>query len=126
MAEAPLQEVRISIDEVGKRVIFERWGEMKGVRAELLIALAAPFRSAQKSELALENYPYLPTQTLARQLKCESEVLRRQVLRFRNEINRRAAEAGDRELPIDTVIESNQGYGYRLNPDRVKLIALQR
>jgi 7-cyano-7-deazaguanine synthase in queuosine biosynthesis len=126
MAEAPLQEIRISIDEVGKRVIFERWGEMKGVRAELLIALAAPFRSAQKSELALENYPYLPTQTLARQLKCESEVLRRQVLRFRNEINRRAAEAGDRELPIDTVIESNQGYGYRLNPDRVKLIALQR
>ena len=126
MAAAPLQEIRISIDEVGKRVIFERWGEMKGVGAKLLIALAASFRSAQKSKLALENYPYLPTQTLARQLKCESEILRRQVLRFRNEIKRRSAETGDPELPIDAIIESNQWHGYRLNPDRVKLIALQR
>jgi Queuosine biosynthesis protein QueC len=31
MAEASVQEIRISIDKVGKRVIFERWGEMKGV-----------------------------------------------------------------------------------------------
>ena len=77
-------------------------------------------------ELAPEKYPYLSTQTMARQLKCESGLLRRQVLRFRNEINRRAEKAGDPELPVDAVIESSQGYGYRLNPDRVKLIALQR
>ena len=126
MAEASVQEIRISIDEVGKRVIFERWGEMKGVGAKLLIALAAPFREARESELAPEKYPYLSTQTLARQLKCESGVLRRQALRFRNEINRRAEKAGDPELPVDAVIESSQWYGYRLNPDRVKLIALQR
>ena len=43
IAEAHIQEIRISIDEVNKRVIFERWGEMKGVGAKLLIALAAPF-----------------------------------------------------------------------------------
>ena len=73
MAEAPLQEIRMSIDEVGKRVIFERWGEIKGVGAELLIALAAPFREAREGELAPEEYPYLTTQKLARQLKCESE-----------------------------------------------------
>jgi hypothetical protein len=75
--------------------------------------------------LAAEKYPYLSTQKMARQLKCESGVLRRQVLRLRNEINRRAKKAGDPELPVDAVIESSQWYGYRLNPDRVKLIALQ-
>jgi 7-cyano-7-deazaguanine synthase in queuosine biosynthesis len=125
MAEAPVQEIRISIDEVGKRVIFERWGEMKGVGAKLLIALAAPFREAREGELAPEKYPYLSTQTMARQLKCESGVLRRQVLRLRNEVNRRAKKARDPELPVDAVIESSQWHGYRLNPDRVKLIALQ-
>jgi hypothetical protein len=122
-AEAPLQEIRISIDDPGKGVIFERWGEMKGVGAKLLIALAEPFRSARESELAPEKYPYLRTQILARQLKCESEVLRRQVLRLRNEINSRAAKAGDGELPVDAVIESSQWHGYRLNPDRVRLVA---
>ena len=125
MAEAPLQEIRISIDEGRKRVIFERWGEIKGVGAELLMALAAPFREARKGELAPENYPYLTTEKLKRQLKCKSAVLRRQVLRCRNEINRCAQKAGDPELPIDAVIESSQWHGYRLNPDRVRLIALQ-
>ena len=54
----------MSIDEVGKRVVFERWGEIKGVGAELLIALAAPFREARQSELAPEQYPYLTKQKL--------------------------------------------------------------
>jgi hypothetical protein len=81
MAETPLQEIRICIDEGGKRVIFERWGEIKGVGAELLIALAVPFREAWKGELAPEKYPYLTTEKLARQLKCHSEALRRQCRR---------------------------------------------
>jgi hypothetical protein len=51
VAEVQLQEIRMSIDEVGKRVVFERWGEIRGVGAELLIALAAPFREARQREL---------------------------------------------------------------------------
>ena len=56
--EAPTMagpEVRMAIDEVSKRVIFERWGEMKGVVAKLLIALAVPFREARESDLAPEK-----------------------------------------------------------------------
>jgi hypothetical protein len=111
---------------VSKCVIFERWGEIKGVGAEFLIAVAAPFREAREGELAPEKYAYLTTQKLERQLKCVSEVLRYRVLRCRNAIKRRAEKAGDHELPIDAVIESSQWYGYRLNPDRVRLIASQR
>jgi hypothetical protein len=127
IAEAPLQEIRMSIDEVGKRVVFKRWGEMRGAGAELLITLAAPFREAREAEVAPEKYPYLPTQKLEHQLKCESdEVLRRRVNRCRNAINKLAVEAGDPELPIDAVIENSPWHGYRLSPDRVKLVALQR
>jgi Queuosine biosynthesis protein QueC len=123
--EAPVQEIRMSIDEIGKRVIFERWGELRGVRAELLIALAAPFREARQNELTPERYPYLATKKLEHQLYCESnEVLRRRVLRCRVAIKELAKDAGDLELAMDAVIESSQWHGYRLNPDRVRLIAL--
>jgi hypothetical protein len=125
--EAPLQEIRMSIDEVGKRVVFERWGEIKGVGAELLIALAAPFREAREDELAPEGYPYLTNDRLARQLNCKSdEVLRRRVLRCRNAINGLAERVGGPKPPIDAVIENSQWHGYRLNPDRVRLVVLPR
>jgi 7-cyano-7-deazaguanine synthase in queuosine biosynthesis len=127
MAEAPLQEIRMSVDEVAKRVVFERWGEIKGVGAELLIALVAPFREARERELPPEVYPYLTKDKLARQLNCESdEVLRRRVLRCRNAINSLAEQSGDPGPLINAVIESVQWHGYRLNPDRVRLVNLPR
>ena len=123
----PVQEIRLSIDEVGKRVVLDRWGEIKGVGAELVIALAAPFREARQRELPPEQYPYLTKQELQIQLECKSdEVLRRQVLRCRNAIRRGAEKEGDPKPPIDAVIENSKWHGYRLNPDRVRLIALKR
>ncbi len=127
MAEEPLQEIRMSIDEVGKRVVFERWGEILGAGAELLIALAAPFREARQNELAPERYPFLKSSKLMRQLKCEeNEALRRRILRARNQIKKLAKIACDLEPPMDAVIESSQWHGYRLNPDRVRLVALSK
>src|SRR5215216_2639839 len=100
----------------------ERWGETKGVGADLLIALPAPFREARERELAPEEYPYLNKEKLARQLNCESdEVLRRRVLRCRNAIKKLAKNVGVPEPSIDAIIESSQWHGYRLNPDRVRL-----
>jgi hypothetical protein len=125
MAEVQLQEIRMSIDEVGRRVVFERWGEIRGVGAKLLIALAAPFREARQRELAPERYPYLTKQTLKHQLKCESdEALRRRVLRCRNAIKKLGEEAGDVAPPMDAIVESLQYHGYRLNPEHVRLVAL--
>jgi Queuosine biosynthesis protein QueC len=123
---APAREIRISIDEVGKRVIFERWGEIRGVGAELIIALAASFREATRKELAPERYPFLETSKLICQLKCGSdEVLRRRVLRCRNAIKKLAKDAGD-ERSMEAVIENSQWHGYRLNPDWVRLIAISQ
>jgi hypothetical protein len=106
---------------------YSNGGAKYEVSVLLLITLAAPFREAREAEVAPEKYPFLITQKLERQLKCESdEVLRRRVNRCRNAINKLAVEAGNPELPIDAVIENSPWHGYRLSPDRVKLIALQR
>jgi hypothetical protein len=124
---APAQGIGISIDEVGKRIVFERWGEIKGVSAELIIALAASFREATRNEMAPGRYPFLETSKLIRQLKCGSdEVLRRRVLRCRNAIKKLAKDAGDVEPSMDAVIENSQWHGYRLNPDRIRLIAISQ
>jgi hypothetical protein len=122
---APAKEIRMSIDAVGKRVIFERWGEMKGANAELLIALTEPFRDATRKELARECYPFLKTSKLMRKIKCASdEVFRQRVRRCRNAIKKLARGAGDAEPLFDAVMENSQWHGYRLNPDRVRLVAL--
>ncbi len=56
-----VRSIRMAIDEDGRRVVFDRWGEVRGVSAELLIALAKPFRQAVRDELAPERYPFTPT-----------------------------------------------------------------
>ena len=102
---------------IEKRVVFDRWGEITGVGAELLIALAKPFRKAMIEELAPENFPFIKTADLLRRLNCNGETLRRRVYRCRNEIARLATGAGDAPPAIDAVIENSQWHGYRLNPD---------
>src|SRR5262249_29418635 len=119
------REIRLSVDEGSKRVVFQWWGELKGLDAELIIALAELFRDATRKELSPERYPFLETSKLARQINCGSdEALRRRVLRCRNKIRKLAKEAGGVEPSVDAVIENIQWHGYRLNPDRVRLVAV--
>ena len=118
----PSPEIRMAIIE--KRVIFDRWGEITGVGAELLIVLAEPFRKAMVEELAPENFPFIKTADFLRRLNCNGETLRRRVYRCRNEITRLARGAGDALPAIDAVIENSQWHGYRLNPDFIRIVAM--
>lgn len=116
-------EIRVAIDESGKRVRFDRWGEIKGVGAELLMALAEPFRAAAKEERAPENYPFTQSGELCRQTNCKNEeTFRRRVMRCREQIRTLAKNAGDPLTSIDAVIENLQRHGYRLNPDQVRIV----
>ena len=115
-------QIRLAIDR--ERVFFDRWGPIRGVGAELLIALAEPFREAMKAELTPENFPFTKTSDLVRRFNCKHGTLRRRVYRCRNEIARLAAGAGESSPSIEAVIENLPWRGYRLNPDRVKLVAL--
>ena len=118
-------DIRMAVDEVQKRVIFHRWGEIRGVSAELIITLAKPFRQAMRDELAPEHYPFTETSNLIRKTSCDAnEGLRRRVLRCRNKIAQLATNAGDPPPSLDAVIENSQWHGYRLNPDRIRIVAL--
>lgn len=124
-APLPERDIRIAIDEAGKRVEFDGWGEIRGVGAMLLIALAASFRQALTDERAPENYPYRSTSVLMRQTDCTSdELFRRRVQRCRIKIANLAVSAGVAAPVLDAVIENSQWHGYRLNPDRIRIVAI--
>lgn len=117
--------IRIAIDEEQTRVVFDRWGEIRGVSAELMIALAEPFRRAMHDEIAPERYAFTGTSDLLRQTNCaHEETFRRRVLRCRNKIAQLATNAGNSPPSIDAVIENIQSHGYRLNPDRIRILAI--
>ncbi len=119
------QDIRIAIDPKQRRVLFERWDILGGVSAELIIALSEPFRQATRDELAPEHYPFIKTVDLATQTMCNSdETLRRRILRCRKDITKLAGKAGDPPPSFGAVIESVQRHGYRLNPDRVRLVSI--
>jgi hypothetical protein len=118
-------EIQIALDVDRRCVVFAGWGEIKGESAKLLLALAEPFRAATREERRPEAYPFTDAGILAGKINCESdETLRRRVLRCRKAITKLAADAGAAAPPDDAVIENQPWHGYRLNPDRIRIVAL--
>ena len=119
------EQIRIAIDEEGQCVVFDGWGEVKGVGAGLIIALAEPFRLAMLNELSPERYPFTKSRELRRKTGCDNEeTFRKRVLSCRNRIKKLAKAADDPPPSIESVIENIPWRGYRLNPDRVRILAL--
>jgi hypothetical protein len=118
-------EIRIAIEEKANRITVDRWGELKGQSAALIIALAGPFKQAMHEERAPENYPFNSTTAVRGQINCtDNETFRKLVQRTRNRLKHLATSAGDPAPSIDAVIESSQWHGYRLNPNRVRIVVL--
>ena len=117
------REVMIAIDAERGRVLVNRWGELGGVSAALIIALSKPFRRAAHDELAPEHYPFIKSAVLAHQTSCDSaQTLRQRIVNCRNGITKLATEAGASPPSLDTVIENVPWRGYRLNPDWVRVV----
>jgi 7-cyano-7-deazaguanine synthase in queuosine biosynthesis len=118
-------DIRMATDKDKKRVVFDRWGEISGLGAELIITLAEPFREAMREERTPENYPFIEAQELVRLTNCGAdELLRKRVMRCRNKIKQQATNAGDPPPSTDDVIENSQWHGYRLNTDPIRIVAL--
>ncbi len=119
------EPIRIAIDEEGQCVVFDGWGEVKGVGAGLIIALAERFRRAMLDGISPERYPFTKSRELRRKTGCDNEeTFRRRVKRCRDRIKKLAKAADDPPPSIESVIESIPWRGYRLNPDRVRILAL--
>jgi hypothetical protein len=57
--------------------------------------------------------------------KCNGdETLRRRIMRCRDKLAELARNAGSPPPSLDAVIENSQWHGYRLNPDRVRIVAI--
>ena len=119
------RQIRLAVDVNRKCVILNRWGEIKGVGAELLLFLASLHRQATSDEVAPERYPFAQTRDALRKLRIDSDrTLRRRVFRCRKQIEKLATDAGDPSPSLDDVIENHQWRGYRLNPDVIRIVAL--
>ena len=118
-------EILMAFDENGQRVVIGGLGEISGAIFQLLDTLRQTFRSAREAELLPQKYPFLKTADLARELNLDGASIRKRVSRFRNEeIANLCKAAGRPVLPENAIIENLPWNGYRLNPFRVRLVAL--
>jgi 7-cyano-7-deazaguanine synthase in queuosine biosynthesis len=118
-------EIFMAFDESGERVVIVGLGAISGALFQLLDALRQTFRSAREAELLPQNYPFLKTADLAHELNLDGASIRKRVSRFRNEeIVTLCKAAGRHVLPEDAIIENLPWNRYRLNPFRVRLVAL--
>jgi hypothetical protein len=78
-----------------------------------------------RDEHAPERYPFTKPSNLIGRIGCADDTtLRKIVMRCRNKLKQLAANAGDPPPSIDAVLENIPWHGYRLNPNRVRIVAL--
>ena len=114
----------MAIVEEKQHVILADWGEIKGVGAALLIALAEPFRRAaadelRRNDILLRKQVFSFISSIVRMKKHCDAVSRE----FGENITKLAKRKGEAPPSIEAVIENLQRHGYRLNPNTVRIIA---
>ena len=117
-------EILLAFDEVGRRLVIDGLGEILGASFELLDALRAAFRNARGAELRPEKYPFVKSIDLANALSLDESSMRKRVSRFRTEMMGLCNAICRPPLSEDAVVENLPWHGYRLNPFRVRLVAL--
>ena len=105
-----------SLDEQARRVVFTDGPVVKGRNFDLVARLAAQFRIDLASRKSPEEFAYVPTGTLLRDLKIEEHSLGQRVSRIRKELERQFVQAIDYMVDDQDVVQSHRWKGYRLNP----------
>jgi 7-cyano-7-deazaguanine synthase in queuosine biosynthesis len=120
-------EILMAFDDAGQRVLIEGLGEISGASYRLLDALRPGFRAAREAEMHPERFPFCKSRELADALSVDETSLRKRVSRFRKQEITQLCAAVDRPaLQEDAIIENLPWHGYRLNPFRVRLVALSQ
>jgi hypothetical protein len=114
----------MTFDDRGLRVVIDGLGGLSESSFELLNALRPTFRSAREAELRPERYPFLKATDLAKELSRDEQGLRTRVSRFRKEVAGLCTAVNLPPLTHDAIVENLPWQGYRLNPFRVRLVAL--
>jgi len=114
----PIVERRFifALDYKARRVVFTDGPVVKGRNFDLVARLAAQFRADLAAGKSPEEFAYVPTGTLLRDLEIQEHSLGQRVFRTRKELERQFIDAIDYMLDDQDVIQSDRWKGYRLNP----------
>lgn len=119
--ERALARIELVINRSLKTVAVGGWGELKGVSARLIIALAQAI-AHPPGQGEPTDASFINSGVLAEQMGGPSgEALRRQIQRCREAITKLARDAGAPPPDPGGIVENLPWHGYRLNSDRVSV-----
>ena len=107
---APILE--FAFDDVAERVLFQGGHHLDGANYRFVKALIADFRSAKKVR---SEIPFALSYDVAERMNLTDQSMRQQLSRLRKAIDPLAVMLG-LTLDQNSLVETNDGAGYRLNP----------
>jgi 7-cyano-7-deazaguanine synthase in queuosine biosynthesis len=116
--QRPIAERRVvfALDAQARRVVFADGPSLKGKSFELIERLAVQFNADLATGKGPEEFTYVPTRTLLRELGVQEHTLGQRVLRIRKTLEEQFVAALDYVLDEQDFIQSDRWKGYKLNP----------
>jgi 7-cyano-7-deazaguanine synthase in queuosine biosynthesis len=107
----------------GRHVVFHGAGQISSTTVcRLLEQLIEPYLEDRAMLRSVDQCRFTRARSLAKALSVTEESLRRQISRFRREVAILFEKACGLPLPAESVVETRNWKGYRLNP-RVRLVS---
>jgi len=118
------ESIKLALDHQNEFVVIEGLKPLSGDQMFPLFQFLVDLRDADVAQKRRdENYEFITSDAIAKNLQCEEESLRALIYRTRRRICEAAEGAGALALSQNDIIESERSSGYRLNPT-VRAIAL--
>jgi 7-cyano-7-deazaguanine synthase in queuosine biosynthesis len=117
-------DIEMALMGDGRHVVFRDAGTISSIETcRLLNQLVEQYMKDRHALRPIDKCRFTSSRSLARTLEKTEESLRRQISRFRRKVARLFEERCGFCLPADSVIETRNWEGYRLNP-RVRLVCI--
>ncbi|MFC3205620.1 hypothetical protein [Aquamicrobium soli] len=106
----------LAVDAKKKRILLSGGASLAGKSYELIVKMVDLRRREIAEELPADDYEFIMTTSLCKELKIEEPSLRRRVYRIRSEIEKQFSASLGYTPDQNDVVESNRWNGYRINP----------
>jgi 7-cyano-7-deazaguanine synthase in queuosine biosynthesis len=116
-------DIEIALVADGSHILFPRVGRIRGgTTFRLIEQLIEPYLNDWEAQRPIDQCRFTPARALAKALGISEESLRRRISTFRHKVADLFQEQCGLPLAADSIIESKNWQGYRLNP-RVRLVS---
>jgi hypothetical protein len=121
LARMAPRPITCRIDNHGHRVLFTAGPVLRGGHCDLFALLADQFLSDIKEGLEKSAYRFVSTQCITARFAITDHNLRQRVRRMRRSLEKQFINCAGYSVSAQTIVESQNWTGYRLNPDWVVL-----